>query len=1007
MSNVFISYSREDGDFVRDLSGEIETLGYKVWVDLEEIAPTQEWLETVFSAIEAADNFVFVIAPDSVVSKYCEFELKHAEKHNKKIITILARPTPDQDIPSNIGKIQRIDFTDAASQDESLKQLSVALERDEAYVMAHTRCLVRARHWADNARHSSLTLRGRDLREAVQWLEAKRESEPSPTTLQREFIAASQRSESRRRWITLGAATAAAVALVVIGLNAARERETARQQHLLLAAGNNIEEARGLATERPVSALVKAVEAARLLRSVDGARQPAIEQGLRELLAAVPAVDSMIGSLGDYQRITRCGTGGLFAVAQGGMDVSVRLWDMESASALPIDLQGRHANDPGTPEPLNTYIKGLACSADGRTVAATTGDGAWLWTHQDESVQLVNLPETVDGWFGLVLSDHGRRLAVVDRTNRAVGILDTANLAADPNRIAPFTERVFLQSMSPDGQWLATTNGSGDPFLLNIDSRERFPLFGPRIPAANKTSSIAPTSAFAFSGDSSWLAIGGEAGETLLWNLSVLPPITPLVLRGLSTEVHTVAIDSSGRRLAAADSHQAMVWRLDEPEAPPLQLPGKQGRFGVMTFSADGEILHAAGNHGIQRWDLGRKLEPLVLLDQGDPLTAVALSTSGRWLVTGSESAEARVWDLDNRGHQPRVLAGHERGVDAVGISHDGRRVATLDGAENGRLWSLASKAGGSLPTTEIQLHRLASSPDGRWFAGVLPRPGGAGTVVLWDLDEPEPSRTILPESDFTTRVVFSPDSRWVVGPSGEGTVLGWDLRAPAEPPVETQNPEKPIAALDVGFDGIVATLSYSGSILVRSLLEPARVPAEFGTNDEEISGKVLAIALQPGGRWIATTHRRYKPWLWDTQAPATAPTIILATHEESPTGIEFSPDGRWLASVSQDGNARLWDMRQPQSDPVVLRGHTAAIADFAFSSDSRFLVTAGNDGTARVWRVNFDELVEMACLVIDGRPLDQGIRGLWDIPLPADGGPVMDDNVPSCKMLLANLTAD
>jgi len=68
MADVFISYAREDKDFVRCLDRALTEDGRDVWVDWEDIAPSAEWMEEIRTAIEGADAFVFVLSSDSLAS---------------------------------------------------------------------------------------------------------------------------------------------------------------------------------------------------------------------------------------------------------------------------------------------------------------------------------------------------------------------------------------------------------------------------------------------------------------------------------------------------------------------------------------------------------------------------------------------------------------------------------------------------------------------------------------------------------------------------------------------------------------------------------------------------------------------------------------------------------------------------------------------------------------------------------------------------------------------------
>ena len=66
MADVFLSYSRLDGTFVRRLSAALQARGKDVWVDVDGIRDGEVFPDVLRRAIESSDAFVFVITPDSV-----------------------------------------------------------------------------------------------------------------------------------------------------------------------------------------------------------------------------------------------------------------------------------------------------------------------------------------------------------------------------------------------------------------------------------------------------------------------------------------------------------------------------------------------------------------------------------------------------------------------------------------------------------------------------------------------------------------------------------------------------------------------------------------------------------------------------------------------------------------------------------------------------------------------------------------------------------------------------
>lgn len=184
MAESFISYSRTDRDFVRTLQNALAAEKREGWADWKDIPLTADWEREILDNIEAADNFIFVISPDSVASENCKKEINHAVANNKRIVPILYRNVADGTVPETLARFQRIDFGDNDNFVAHFAALTAALDTDLDWVRLHTRLLVRAKEWERGARDNSLLLRGKDLREAERWVASETEKQAAPITLQ-------------------------------------------------------------------------------------------------------------------------------------------------------------------------------------------------------------------------------------------------------------------------------------------------------------------------------------------------------------------------------------------------------------------------------------------------------------------------------------------------------------------------------------------------------------------------------------------------------------------------------------------------------------------------------------------------------------------------------------------------------------------------------------------------------------------------------------------------------
>src|SRR5437762_11590680 len=243
MADIFISYARENREFVHRVDESLKSRGREAWVDCEGIRPTEEFMQAIYGAIEAADTFVFVLTPDSVASVVCSHEIAHAAAHNKRMVPIVAREVNADNVPEPLAKLNWIFCRESDDFEKATDILISALDTDLKWVHAHTRLLTRAIEWNANGKNNSFVLRGDDLRSAEQWLaEAGAQKERQPTALQTEYIIASRKAAARRQRITLGSvATAAVVALglaVVAFFAEAKAKAATRRTSEIASRGN-------------------------------------------------------------------------------------------------------------------------------------------------------------------------------------------------------------------------------------------------------------------------------------------------------------------------------------------------------------------------------------------------------------------------------------------------------------------------------------------------------------------------------------------------------------------------------------------------------------------------------------------------------------------------------------------------------------------------------------------------------------------------------------------------
>jgi hypothetical protein len=130
MNYIFVSYSRQDRDFVLRLVDSLSAAGCQIWLDQRNITGRQPfWLE-IQEAIEKSSFFLFVISPDSITPQGGAFrELCHATTlKSLTIVPVMARAVAYSALPIQItpGMYQIHDFTTAPYGD-ALRHVLAAL----------------------------------------------------------------------------------------------------------------------------------------------------------------------------------------------------------------------------------------------------------------------------------------------------------------------------------------------------------------------------------------------------------------------------------------------------------------------------------------------------------------------------------------------------------------------------------------------------------------------------------------------------------------------------------------------------------------------------------------------------------------------------------------------------------------------------------------------------------------------------------------------------------------
>ncbi|HEX3446954.1 MAG TPA: WD40 repeat domain-containing protein, partial [Isosphaeraceae bacterium] len=160
-------------------------------------------------------------------------------------------------------------------------------------------------------------------------------------------------------------------------------------------------------------------------------------------------------------------------------------------------------------------------------------------------------------------------------------------------------------------------------------------------------------------------------------------------------------------------------------------------------------------------------------------------------------------------------------------------------------------------------------------------------------------------------------------------------------------------------------------------------------------SGRIISVAFNPSGRWLAASGGTRSVSLWDMSCREPAMALEPAPEPEVAfmNCLAFTPDGLNLAVANDRGSVSMWDVASGNLWHN-LRASTQSVRSLAFSPDGRLLATGISDGSIVLWDATM--LCERAVLLgsrrqincvafsPDGRTLasasTDGRTKLWDI---------------------------
>lgn len=312
------------------------------------------------------------------------------------------------------------------------------------------------------------------------------------------------------------------------------------------------------------------------------------------------------------------------------------------------------------------------------------------------------------------------------------------------------------------------------PSVSDVEKRGPIESSLPPIPIFEGHAGIVTSVAISHDGR---LAIsGGFDRTTRIWEIRTARALH--VFQEQPDVVWAVALSRDGRFAVSGGQDKTgtsdfalRLWDL-KGKGEARRLSGHYDIISGLTFSSDSRsILSSSWDQTVRIWN-AESGEQRQSIPQGEPLTSLAISPDGRYLLLGTARAHLRLWDL--QGSRASLnLEGNSDYVESVAFSPEGDRAVAGCNDKTARIWNLRSgRLLHALRGHTGAVRGVAYSPDGRRvLTASFDR-----TVRLWDVESGAQLQSFEGSSGEVYCVAFSPNGRFALSGGADGKIRVWNM---------------------------------------------------------------------------------------------------------------------------------------------------------------------------------------------------------------------------------------
>ena len=478
------------------------------------------------------------------------------------------------------------------------------------------------------------------------------------------------------------------------------------------------------------------------------------------------------------------------------------------------------------------------------------------------------------------------------------------------------------------------------------------------------------------------------------------PPVTPTLFVGHTGSANRLALTPDGRSAISvsgsfgdgtirvwdfASGKELRQFKLETPY-PASDVPStpghEHGLWAAVAISSDGKLVATGSSGGLTvLWDYetGREKHRIMFPSK---VKQHEFSPDDTILLTACLDGMLYLHDATTGKLRKKWLA-HTQQIRAIEFFPSGDRILSGGYDKLVKCWDV--KTGEELYRCEghdTWVQGLAISSDGKWFLS------GSDDIRKWDAKTGKLLKNfVAPFMWGITSIELSPDNSKLASVAYDGTLRIWDVGTGRELyrfggqvgwlwDVAFAPDGQNVLCTSGGHSGDMKAKYTVLDYALRRWKIPSGVTAPL-TFPGSV-GEISALAVAPSGDSVLSVGGS-NVILWNLASGQPQRLFKTDADVARMTSVATSPDGRLAITAMSGGSAVIWDVASGQELRRLSRhrGMTAAL----FTPDSKRVITAGSDDSIRIWDAATAKTINK---------LTTSPKGIRDIALSKDGSQML-----------------